>query len=290
MPEAFQFPSPDTASGSRRNCRRAARAACSCRRSRRLKPGASVAGVTEEGRSRVVEGDPRFKATLIVQTLRDQMVGGVHRLLWVLRGRSGVRLRHCHGQSCTAAAHARRRTRTRVCDSGGARRRPATADAAAHDRKPHAGRDRRRCGAVRWPGRRCGCSSRRRQRRYRGCRMSRSTAQVLLFASLLTIGSALVVGVLSAGRALGFGVRALVWIGERQPDVTDVASQAPVECAGRRGDRAHDGAARRRGVAAAIVCRTRHDRPGIRCRRHTGAAGESPRVAISHSGSAPRIR
>ncbi|HVQ41873.1 MAG TPA: ABC transporter permease [Vicinamibacterales bacterium] len=86
MPEAFQFPSPETTFWIAQELNAGGTRGMLLPAVGKLKPGATVAGVTEEGRSRVVAGDPRFKATLIVKTLRDQMVGGVQRLLWVLVG------------------------------------------------------------------------------------------------------------------------------------------------------------------------------------------------------------
>ena len=86
MPEAFAFPTVDTAfwvpqvmtSGGTRGMLLPAVA--------RLRPGATVAAVTTEGRSLIDDGDPRFKTTLVVRTLQDQMTGGVSRILWVLLG------------------------------------------------------------------------------------------------------------------------------------------------------------------------------------------------------------
>ena len=90
MPEAFGFPSSDTAfwvpqvltSGGTRGMLLPAVA--------RLRPGATVAAVATEGRSLVDDGDARFKTTLVVRTLQEQMTGGVNRILWVLLGAVGL--------------------------------------------------------------------------------------------------------------------------------------------------------------------------------------------------------
>ncbi len=89
MPDSFRFPSAETAfwvpqvmtAGGTRGMVLPAVA--------RLRPGATAAGVAAEGRSLVDNGDRRFKATLTVQTLQDQMTGGVQRVLWVLLGAVG---------------------------------------------------------------------------------------------------------------------------------------------------------------------------------------------------------
>jgi putative ABC transport system permease protein len=90
MPDAFGFPSVETAfwvpqvmtSGGTRGMLLPAVA--------RLRPGATVAAVATEGRSLIDDGDPRFKTTLVVRTLQDQMTGGVNRILWVLLGAVGL--------------------------------------------------------------------------------------------------------------------------------------------------------------------------------------------------------
>ena len=90
MPEAFGFPSADTAfwtpqvmtSGGTRGMLLPAVA--------RLRPGATVAAVATEGRRLIDDGDPQFKTTLVVRTLQDQMTGGINRILWVLLGAVGL--------------------------------------------------------------------------------------------------------------------------------------------------------------------------------------------------------
>ena len=89
MPDAFRFPSAETAfwvpqvltAGGSRGMVLPAIA--------RLRPGATVEGVAIEGRRLVDDGDRRFKTTLTVRTLQDQMTGGIRRILWVLLGAVG---------------------------------------------------------------------------------------------------------------------------------------------------------------------------------------------------------
>ena len=90
MPETFGFPSPEVAfwvplildAGSTRGMVLPAVA--------RMKPEATLAGVIQEGRARLGdEGDPRFQHTLNGDTLKNQMVGGARRPLWVLLGAVG---------------------------------------------------------------------------------------------------------------------------------------------------------------------------------------------------------
>ena len=89
MPDAFRFPSADTAfwvpqvmtSGGTRGMMLPAVA--------RLRPGATVVAAAAEGRSVVDNAGGPFTATLTVQTLQDQMTGGVQRVLWVLLGAVG---------------------------------------------------------------------------------------------------------------------------------------------------------------------------------------------------------
>jgi predicted permease len=89
MPDVFRFPSAETAfwvpqvltAGGTRGMVLPAIA--------RLRPGATVAAVVTEGQRLVDDGDPRFKTTLTVRTLQDQMTGGIRRILWVLLGAVG---------------------------------------------------------------------------------------------------------------------------------------------------------------------------------------------------------
>src|SRR5688572_27938104 len=85
MPEAFAFPTPDTAfwvpvlleSGGGRGMLLPAIA--------RLRPDATVSSVAAEGQRIITEGDdPRIQQTLVARTLQDQMVGRYSRILWVL--------------------------------------------------------------------------------------------------------------------------------------------------------------------------------------------------------------
>lgn len=85
MPEAFAFPTPDTAfwvpvlleTGGSRGMLLPAMA--------KLRPGASVNSVVAEGQRLLTEGDdPRIQQTLLARTLQDQMVGRYARVLWVL--------------------------------------------------------------------------------------------------------------------------------------------------------------------------------------------------------------
>ena len=85
MPRRFDFPAPATAfwvplivdqSGTRGMVLPAIA---------RLRAGATVAGMLTEGRRLIEEtGDGMPKHTLSAQTIQDQMVGGVRRILWVL--------------------------------------------------------------------------------------------------------------------------------------------------------------------------------------------------------------
>src|SRR6185295_16829007 len=91
MPEGFGFPTPEAAfwvpqvipTGGGRGMLLPSIA--------RLRPGVTVAAVEQEGR-RVLgdDGDARLSRTLFVRTLRDQMVGGVSRVLWVLLAAVGI--------------------------------------------------------------------------------------------------------------------------------------------------------------------------------------------------------
>jgi predicted permease len=87
MPEAFGFPTPETAfwipllldPGGTRGMMLPAIG--------RLRPGATVDAVVQEGREQLgTGGDTRVTERLSARTLRDQMVGGVERVLWVLLG------------------------------------------------------------------------------------------------------------------------------------------------------------------------------------------------------------
>jgi predicted permease len=89
MPDAFRFPSVETAfwvpqvlsAGGSRGMVLPAIA--------RLRPGATVEAVATEGRRLVDDGDARVKTTLTVRTLQDQMTGGIRKILWVLLGAVG---------------------------------------------------------------------------------------------------------------------------------------------------------------------------------------------------------
>lgn len=85
MPEAFAFPTPDTAfwvpvileSGGNRGMLLPAIA--------RMRPGATPHSVAAEGQRLLGErDDARVQQTLLARTLQDQMVGGYARVLWVL--------------------------------------------------------------------------------------------------------------------------------------------------------------------------------------------------------------
>jgi putative ABC transport system permease protein len=204
MPDAFQFPSPETTFWIAQELNAGGTRGMLLPAVAKLKPGASVAGVTAEGRGRLVENDPRFKTTLIVQTLRDQMVGGVQRLLWVLVGAVAF-------VSVIATANLALLLLTR----GAAREREFAIRAAL-------GAGRRRLlrqltiegltigsigGAVglalTWLSLRVLIA----QAPSAIPRLQDVAidAPVLLFASFLTIGCTLVVGILSASRILGLG-------------------------------------------------------------------------------------
>ena len=86
MPQAFQFPSPETSFWIAQELNAGGTRGMLLPAVGKLKPEATVAAVTAEGAGRIAVGDPRFKSRLIVETLRDQMVGGVERLIWVLVG------------------------------------------------------------------------------------------------------------------------------------------------------------------------------------------------------------
>jgi putative ABC transport system permease protein len=87
MPESFAFPTPETefwvplviAPGGDRGMVLPVLG--------RMRRGATLAAVEQEGRDRLgPTGDPRRTQTLFGQTLQDQMVGSVRRILWVLFG------------------------------------------------------------------------------------------------------------------------------------------------------------------------------------------------------------
>jgi putative ABC transport system permease protein len=56
----------------------------------RLKPGATVAAVVEEGRRALDDGDRAGQQTLIVRSLRDQLVGDVERVVWIVFAAVGL--------------------------------------------------------------------------------------------------------------------------------------------------------------------------------------------------------
>jgi putative ABC transport system permease protein len=89
MPEAFGFPTPDASfwvpllldpGGSRGMVLPAIG---------RMRPGATVDAVVQEGREQLGGGDTRITERLSARTVQDQMVGGVRRVLWVLLGAVG---------------------------------------------------------------------------------------------------------------------------------------------------------------------------------------------------------
>src|SRR6185503_15139009 len=84
MPEAFHFPSPETAfwvpllidAGGSRGMLLPAIA--------RLRPNATLPAVLAEGRSLLDDNDGSgAERTLLARTLQDQLVGGVERVLWI---------------------------------------------------------------------------------------------------------------------------------------------------------------------------------------------------------------
>ena len=89
MPDAFRFPSAETAfwvpqplsAGGTRGMVLPAVA--------RLRPGATVEAVAGEAKRLIDNTDPRVTTTLTVESLQDQMTGSVRRILWVLLGAVG---------------------------------------------------------------------------------------------------------------------------------------------------------------------------------------------------------
>lgn len=89
MPDSFRFPSPETAfwvpqvleAGGTRGMVLPAVA--------RLRDGATVEEAANEGKRLIDDGDRRLTMNLVVETLQDQMTGGVQRILWVLLGAVG---------------------------------------------------------------------------------------------------------------------------------------------------------------------------------------------------------
>jgi predicted permease len=90
MPEAFGFPSTDTAFWVPQVMTSVGTRGMLLPAVARLRPGATIAAVATEGGRLTDDGDPRFKTTLVVRTLKDQMTGGVSRILWVLLGAVGL--------------------------------------------------------------------------------------------------------------------------------------------------------------------------------------------------------
>jgi predicted permease len=91
MPEAFAFPTPDTAfwvpvlleTGGSRGMLLPAIA--------KLRPGATLNSVVAEGQRMLGDrDDPRIQQTLLARTLQDQMVGRYTRVLWVLLAAVGL--------------------------------------------------------------------------------------------------------------------------------------------------------------------------------------------------------
>ena len=219
MPEAFQFPSPDTAYWTAQEMSAGGTRGMLLPAVARLKPAATVAAVAEEGRGRVIEGDPRFKTTLTVETLRDQMVGGVRRLLWVLVGAVAF-------VSVIATANLALLLMTR----GASREREFAIRAALGAGRPRLVRQLTIEGLtlgvlgglaglfVAWASLRVLIA----QAPSAIPRLQDVAidAQVLTFASLLTLGCTLVVGVLSAGRTLGFGLAHALSRGSAESSLT----------------------------------------------------------------------
>jgi putative ABC transport system permease protein len=89
MPDAFRFPSAETAfwvpqplsAGGTRGMVLPAIA--------RLRPDATIDTVASEGTRLIDNADRRSATTLTVESLHDQMTGGVRRILWVLLGAVG---------------------------------------------------------------------------------------------------------------------------------------------------------------------------------------------------------
>lgn len=89
MPDAFRFPSAETAFWVPQTLTTGGTRGMVLPAIARLRPGATVEAVATEGRRLVDDGDPRFKTTLTVRTLQEQMTGGIRRILWVLLGAVG---------------------------------------------------------------------------------------------------------------------------------------------------------------------------------------------------------
>jgi predicted permease len=89
MPEDFGFPSPESAfwvpllidAGGSRGMLLPAIA--------RMRPGATIDAVLQEGRGQLGSGDGPVTQRLSARSVQEQMVGGVRRLLWVLLGAVG---------------------------------------------------------------------------------------------------------------------------------------------------------------------------------------------------------
>ena len=91
MPDGFGFPTPEAAFWVPQTIPAGGGRGMLLPAVGRLRPGSTVAAVEQEGR-RVLgdSGDARVSTTLFVRTLRDQMVGGVSRVLWVLMAAVGI--------------------------------------------------------------------------------------------------------------------------------------------------------------------------------------------------------
>jgi predicted permease len=89
MPDEFRFPSAETAFWVPQVLTTGGTRGMVLPGIARLRPGATVEAVATEGRRLVDDGDPRFKTTLTVRTLQDQLTGGIRRILWVLLGAVG---------------------------------------------------------------------------------------------------------------------------------------------------------------------------------------------------------
>jgi putative ABC transport system permease protein len=86
MPAGFAFPTPDAAFWVPQPLSTDGTRGMLLPAVARLRAGATIAAVVTEGQQRISQEDGPFNATLTVETLHDQMVGVVRRLLWILAG------------------------------------------------------------------------------------------------------------------------------------------------------------------------------------------------------------
>ena len=206
MPAAFQFPTPDTAFWIAQDLSAAGTRGMLLPAVARLKPGATVTGAAEEGRARVVLEGPRGgRSTLIVETLQDQMVGGVRRLLWVLVGAvafvSVIATANLALLLLTRGAAREREFSIRTALGAGRRRlvRQLTIESLSLGFVGGLAGLLLAWAAVRTLIAQAPTAIPRLED-------VALDIQVLAFAALLTIGSTLVVGILSGGRALTLGI------------------------------------------------------------------------------------